>query len=576
MKKVLFVFFLILGFQSLGQRYAKIGERDGIKYYMHQVSDGETLYGIQTLYGVDMDKIKEANNLSENIEIGQRIYIPIRYHDVNHTVRNKETLYGISKKYSVSIDSLKAHNPHLIDGLKKGQQLLIKNLILSIELKPKDSEIPKDTSSVVSLAVDELITNDSIVEYEVQSGETLYSISKRFMVSMEVLLTRNNLSTTALKPNQIITIPLKREMKIKPRTHILYIPDSTKQISNQDSLPHDKNFQAVVFLPFNLDTIDTKGYRSYALDYYMGAMLAIDSLKSYPVNGSFRFIDYLAKSMPFDSLLNSQELDSVDLIYAPFDFQLSEKLAKWSSGKSVKIIYPLASHHALNIVPDSLETAMPTAYFMNPNTSALLEVMAKHLSTRDSVQLVLIKTADSAETVVYNEFLRLTQYLDLPTKIQEATFSNYTYFSKKKGLKTVYVLLSKCSPKIDELLKFSSETDNVEVYGLKEWKKCSSFLKSIENVKGYRFPNPSHLSYDYPEFKRIHRTYRKRYNSDMTKMACLGFDATLNMFLYAVYDHALPNGLVHKFQFNSAGSNYMNTDAFMLEFKDLEEKPIEK
>ena len=215
----------------------------------------------------------------------------------------------------------------------------------------------------------------------------------------------------------------------------------------------------------------------------MGAMLAIDSLKSYRVNGSFRFIDYLSKSMPFDSLLNSQELDSVDLIYAPFDFQLSQKLVKWSSGKSVKIIYPLANHHALNLVPDSLEIAMPTAYFMNPNTSALLEVMAKHLSMRDSVQLVLIKTADSAETVVYNEFLRLTQYLDLPTKIQEATFSNYTYFSKKKGLKTVYVLLSKCSQKIDELLKFSSETDNVEVYGLKEWKKCSSFLKSIENVK---------------------------------------------------------------------------------------------
>ena len=576
MKRVLFVFFLILGFQSLGQRYAKIGERDGIKYYIHQVSDGETLFGIQTLYGVDMDKIKEANNLSETIEIGQRLYIPIRYHDVNHTVRNKETLYGISKKYSVSIDSLKAHNPDLSDGLKKGQQLLIKNLILSIELKHKDFEIPMDTSYVVSLDGDELITNDSIIEYEVQSGETLYSISKRFMVSMKVLLTRNNLSTTALKPNQIITIPLKREMKIKPRTHILYIPDSTKQISNQDSLVDDKKFQVVVFLPFNLDTIDTKGHRSYALDYYMGAMLAIDSLKSYPVNGRFRFIDYLAKSIPFDSILHSTELDSVDLIYAPFDFQLSEKLAKWSSGKSVKIIYPLASHHALNPVLDSLDLKMPTAYFMNPNTSALLEVMAKHLSTRDSVQIVLIKTTDSAEIAIYNEFLRLTQYLDLPTKIQEATFSNYTYFSKKKALKTVYVLLSKCSPKIDELLKFSSETDNVEVYGLKEWKKCSSFLKSIENVTGYRFPNPSHLSYDDPELKRIHRTYRKRYNSDMTKMACLGFDATLNMFLYAIYDHALQNGLVHKFKFNKTGSNYMNTDAFMLEFKDLEENLIEK
>ncbi len=59
MKRVLFVFFLILGFQSLSQRYAKMGERDGIKYYIHKVADGETLYGIQTLYGVDIEKIQE-------------------------------------------------------------------------------------------------------------------------------------------------------------------------------------------------------------------------------------------------------------------------------------------------------------------------------------------------------------------------------------------------------------------------------------------------------------------------------------------------------------------------------------
>ena len=576
MKRVLFVFFLIIGLQGFCQRYAKIGERSGVKYYIHKVTDGETLYGIQNLYGVDIDKIQEANNLSETIEKGQRLYIPIRYHDIKHTVRNKETLYGISKKYSVSIDSLKAHNPDLIDGLKMGQQLLIKNLILSIELKPKTDELIQDSSAVQVQNIDQLISNDSIVEYIVQQGETLYSISKRFMVPMEVLLTRNNLSSTALKPNQIITIPLKREMKIKPRPNILQIPDTTRQILNQHSLVKNKKFKAVVLLPFNLDTIDTKGGRSYALDYYMGALLAIDSLKSYPVNGSFHFIDYLSKSKPFDSLLCNKDLDSVDLIYAPFDFQLSEKLAKWSVDKPVKIVYPLASHHAIEHVPDSLNLGTPKAYFMNPNTSALLEVMARHLSTRDSVQIVLIKTEDSSEIAVYDEFLRLTQYLDLPTKIQEATFSNYTYFSKKKGLKTLYVLLSKCSPKIDELLQFSSETDNVEVYGLKEWKKCSSFLKTVENRKGYRFPNPSYLSYDEPDVKVIHRNYRKKFNSDLTKMACLGFDATLNMVLFALYDHSLPNGLVHNFQFINTGANYMNTDAFMLEFKDLEENLIEK
>ncbi len=571
------MFFLILGFQSLGQRYAKIGERDGVKYYIHRVIDGETLYGIQTLYGVDLEKIQEANDLLESIEIGQRIYIPIRFHDVKHTVRNKETLYGISRRYSVSIDSLKAHNPNLSAGLKKGQELLIKNLILSIELKPKITDLRKDTCAVSDAVEDQLFSNDSIIEYEVQSGETMYSISKRFMVSIQVLLARNNLSTVALQPGQVITIPLKREMKIKPRPHILNISDSLSENKNHDTIVGDKKFQAVVLLPFNLDTIDTRGLRSYALEYYMGALLAIDSLKSYPVNSSFRFIDYLAKSMPFDSLLQTGELDSVDLIYAPFDYTLSEKLADWAYGKSVKVIYPLASHQKLQSRdPVSLGLGVPKAYFMSPNTSSLLNVLASHLSTRDSVQIVLIKTADSMEIKIYNEFLRLTQYLNLPTKIHEATFSNYTYFSKKKGLKTIYVLLSKCSAKIDELLKFSSETENVEVYGLKEWKKCSAFLKSIENLKGYRFPNPSYLSYDNPDVKFVHKKYRKSFNSDLTKMACLGFDATLNMFLYALYDVKLTKGLVHKFEFNNTGVNHINTDAFMLEFKDLEEKLIDK
>jgi LysM repeat protein len=203
MKRVLFVFFVILGFQSFGQRYAKMGERDGVKYYIHRVTDGETLYGIQTLYGVDIEKIKQANVGSETIEIGQKLYIPIRYHDIKHTVRNKETLYGISKKYSVPIDSLKAHNPDLTDGLKKGQQLLVKNLILSIELKTQSNAIKQDSSEVMDPSVSEMILNDSIVEYTVQTKETLYSISKRFMVPMEVLLTRNNLSSTALKPGQV-------------------------------------------------------------------------------------------------------------------------------------------------------------------------------------------------------------------------------------------------------------------------------------------------------------------------------------------------------------------------------------
>ena len=61
MKRFLLVLFLILGFQSFGQKYAKIGERAGVKYYMHTVADGETLYGIQQIYGVEVEKIQNPS-----------------------------------------------------------------------------------------------------------------------------------------------------------------------------------------------------------------------------------------------------------------------------------------------------------------------------------------------------------------------------------------------------------------------------------------------------------------------------------------------------------------------------------
>ena len=565
MKRFLLVLFLILGLQSFGQKYAKIGERAGVKYYMHKVVDGETLYGIQQIYGVAVEKIQNSNSLTDNIEIGQLLYIPVRYHDINHTVRRQETLYGISKKYGVAIDSLKSHNPSLSEGLKRGQQLVVKNLILPIPLKSQ--QIISDTTIVDELDTSNTILKDSIIEYEVRAGETMYSISKRFMVPIKLILSRNNLQNTALKPGQIITIPLKKELKLNPRPPYVFQKDTASSLLINDSLQIDKKFNVAVLLPFNLDTLDTRGFRSYATEFYMGALMAIDSLKQYPVRGSFHFIDYLSKSEPFDSLLSNGGLDSADLIYAPFDFDLSKELSFWAESKNVKIVYPLANHHAIGIENKN-------AYFMNPNTTSLLSVMASHWSKRDSVQIVLIKTNDSTELMVYNEFLRITQYLDLPVKIQEADFDNYTYFARKKGLKTLYVLLSKCSPKIDELLRFSISEEHVEVYGMKEWKKCSSFLKSIENEKGYCFANPSFLDYDNSELKRIHKIYRAKYNSDLTKMACLGFDATLNMFLYALYGQVLENGLVHKFKFDASSVNQINRGAFMLEFKDLEEKTI--
>ena len=50
---------------------------DGVKYYVHDVVRGETLYSLARYYGVTVNDIKEANEtLVDGLKAGQRIRIP--------------------------------------------------------------------------------------------------------------------------------------------------------------------------------------------------------------------------------------------------------------------------------------------------------------------------------------------------------------------------------------------------------------------------------------------------------------------------------------------------------------------
>ena len=556
---LLLVFFT---FCSFGQKYADIGEKNGKKYYLHEVQKSQSLYQIAKTYEVSIDELKENNTiLDKGLQIGQILWIPAQYDEIIHIVQVRETLYGISRRYSKPIDSILSHNPKAREGLIKGQELIIKNIIRPFKLED-EIENPFSTSIDFSDRSAERQLTDSIAEYTVHPGETLYSISRRFMVPMDTLKKRNNLVNHKLSEGQILIIPLKKELEIKERVPMdsIVFDDS---ILSVDSTVLTESKLITVFLPFNLDTIDTKNVRSYALEYYMGALMAIDSLKHYGVNADFHFIDYESVIKPFDSSLTSENLLKSDLIFAPFNFEKSSKLKKWSEDKSVKVIYPLK---ALNKLNNNREND----YFMEPNLLGEYYTLSQHLSGLDSVQLVFIRTADSIEQSEQNKFLEVFYNLDNPSKIIEANADNYSYFSKKKDLSTVYILLSNNCDLIEELLSFSTKKENVLIYGKISWPKECKFVTSMQNTKAYRYFNGSFLNYNDARIKKTHRVYRRQFNSDLTRMGGIGFDATLNMVLSSLYNISLPQGLVYRFRYNFEGysTNY-NTGGYIMSFDNL-------
>ncbi len=116
-------------------------------YEDYTVKKGDSLYSIATKYGVSVNEIKSANNLSSNLlNIGQVLKIKVGeetlgilecfgegYDDigknyVTYTVKKGDNLYSIAKKYNTSVDNIIRLNNLTSTSLSIGQVLKIKEV----------------------------------------------------------------------------------------------------------------------------------------------------------------------------------------------------------------------------------------------------------------------------------------------------------------------------------------------------------------------------------------------------------------------------------------------------------------
>ena len=90
------------------------------------VSKGDTLYGIAKKFDTNIDKLKEVNNLTNNmLSIGQKLIIPFE-NDLTYVVKAGDTLYNIARKFNTTVDELKKINNLVSDILSIGQILILK------------------------------------------------------------------------------------------------------------------------------------------------------------------------------------------------------------------------------------------------------------------------------------------------------------------------------------------------------------------------------------------------------------------------------------------------------------------
>jgi len=339
----------------------------------------------------------------------------------------------------------------------------------------------------------------------------------------------NKLKTTTVHPGQVLNIPLKKEkvdkvvIKSIPK---IYDPNSLDSLIFEEK----EHYNIVFMLPFHLE--HGKNYSKYvsnlSTQFYMGAKLAIDSLKSLGLNAEIHVFDTKNDSLTIASLLKKSIFDDVDLILGPLLNNEVQQVAAFCKENKIRMICPVSVNQKVLKENRLVYTAV------TPNLT-LERGMAEFLSKKPKTdRIIVIKPSDEKSIPYYNAFVntyRLSQTDQSPVLI-EATTANFNIHIQKKNKSHLVI------PTIDKMVamkfindlnksSFRAHPGNIQIYGMKEWVKFTEISTVYKNKYNLHFASPNYLNYDDAKVVSLNKVYRTAYTTDLPKMAIQGYDVTL-------------------------------------------------
>jgi len=372
------------------------------KVITHKVEPKETLFGIEKKYGVSDEDLKKANPDIEKVglQIGQTLVIPSNTAPkttvstpekvIYHEVLPKETKYSIAKKYGITIEELEKRNPEIIPSLNIGQKLVINGTA------PK-----KSTVTVQKDTVTPIIPKINYIDYEVKPKETLYGLSKMSGLSQEEFLNLNPVLANGVEVGMIIKMP--ESALTSQEAEVKKVYTSLSKNSNDRK-------KIVLLLPFNLskiesDTINSTTTRlkkdkflNMTLDFYSGALMAIDSAKSIgiPVDVSIFDSQETKNSSNISAILEQNNLEYADAIIGPFYQNNVEKTATLLSNTNVAVISPLSK---------DVGESLPNLYQSIPTADALKKAIFDYMIAKGgNIIAVVDKKKESARQFIQQNY----------------------------------------------------------------------------------------------------------------------------------------------------------------------------
>ncbi len=557
-------------------------------YTTHVVDKKETLYSLSKKYDVTYDDLYALNPTlkSEGLKYGTEIKIPTKKtisgqnmtvsdtlpvvkKDFKPTfvvreVKKGETLYGICREFGITSEEIIRLNPDVKDGVKTGQKLIIPPSHTNTALTEKsiENKIPK-----------------KFTYHTVKKKETLFGICQQYGVTQEEVLKLNPSVAEGLKVNMVLIIPPSYNTPSDASSTSLPVA-SSDSIARVDSTAID-SAPAVVFVPqttpkkdINLAIVLPYQFGKYSessqidgnmdkfLEFYQGALLAMDSLRKTGLSFNMNIFDSGESEADMVKLLENPDVEKLDFMMGPAYTGQIKAMSDYTKTHDVKMVIPFSSKSEETI-------GNPNIFQVNTPHDQMNYLMAdlfiKNFSDKN---IVLVRFSNSK-----NDKTEFGDTLAAMMKARGVKF-NSVDFNTSKTLSAIrtqlvtskenivvpltanQVSLSQVLPMVNML---NTEKKVVSIFGFSEWQNYPGIAKDLFVLNTYII-SPFFTDFNDSRVLGYLQQFRKYYNAEpvnsQPQYGMLGYDVVMYLSeAISKYGHDFEHGM-NKIAMNGLQSHF--------------------
>ncbi len=560
---------------------------EGKIYYIHVVREGETLYGISKAYNVTQKVIAAENpDVFAGLRTGMALKIPaepvvdesveIRDTDeyIYHVVKEGETLYFLSKKYGIEVREIERANPEVtVSSLQINQVLKIP--------RHREPSAEKDFPA------------DSFVYHYVRQGETLYSLSALYGVSIEEIKKINpDLRWGELRYDEYIRIPRRTDRSLAEgeaafEDSLVVKLDSLEAAERYawtDTLPGESDSIGIPFwstlrmrrvrpepipgsirvamlLPLYLhwdeksDTLDVSGEEGQMLtdpdeeeeqtvnpritgylEFYEGALLAIDSLRKQGYSITLYTYDTERNRSRTREILRKPEMRDMNLIIGPVSFWSLEIVAEFARRNHIPLVSPFSSGRELVYYN-------PWIFQTTPTYEVEFRAWADYLSDYYNKTMILVHNGDSNDydriRFLKNElFRRISEKADLEDLVFKEVIMNdsvildmaHVLNKEQENLVIVPSDNEAYVSKVVSPLYYQLGEYDIQVSGMPQWNKFRNIDLEYFHKLRISYYTTFYMDYNKPEMKYFIGRFYEVYRTEPYRITPRGYNLSVYGF----------------------------------------------